>query len=204
VDERTEVLDVLDENGRIIGRKPRSEVHRDDDWHGLVFVWAAWRSDDRPLLLLQRRGLKGDPFFGRADALASGHIESGQTPLEAARRELVEEVGLEIAPGSFICFASNAKDRPGTNCRRTFQHHFLIGEPLDIEKLSFTDEVDAFLLTDLHEFDAFVRGERDRVGADVRDCYGTKSVELSPDVIDYPVAVLETFKGCLSAIRGRL
>ena len=72
--ESEELLDVLDDAGEPIGQKSRAQIHRDHDRHGLVFVWSAWESEGRQYLLLQRRGSAGDPFFGRADALAGGHI----------------------------------------------------------------------------------------------------------------------------------
>ena len=35
-----EYVDVLDSSGRPIGKmKPKSEVHRDGDWHGAAHLW---------------------------------------------------------------------------------------------------------------------------------------------------------------------
>ena len=196
-----ELLDVVDDEGRPIGQKPRFEVHRDHDRHGLVFVWSAWESDGRLLMLLQRRGRDGDPFIGRADALAGGHIGAGETPVSAARRELVEEVGLKIDSEALVHLGSGRRDSPVGECRRVFQHMLLLPQEVNPEKLSFTPEVDGFYLVDLREFDALILGQRKSVVASMRTRDGTEEVELRGDaVVDYPDAILDTFRRSVVAI----
>jgi 8-oxo-dGTP diphosphatase len=50
-------------------------------------------------VLLVRRA--GDPFRGYWD-LPGGFLEEGEHPLEALRRELVEETGLAVEPDHFL------------------------------------------------------------------------------------------------------
>ena len=57
-----EVLAFFDGAGRRLGSKTRAEVHRDGDWHWLVFVWCAWLRGNEPVLLLQQRGRRGRPL----------------------------------------------------------------------------------------------------------------------------------------------
>jgi 8-oxo-dGTP diphosphatase len=54
--------------------------------------------DNAGRLLLARRAV--EPFVGFWD-LPGGFIEEGEHPLDALRRELLEETGLEIEPGAF-------------------------------------------------------------------------------------------------------
>ena len=195
-----ELLDVLDDDGRPIGQKSRAQVHRDHDRHGLVFVWVAWESNGRQFMLLQRRGRDGDSFIGRADALAGGHIGAGETPLVAACRELVEEVGLEVDPGGLVHLGSSRKDRPTGDCRRIFQHLFLLNRAVDMKGLSLSTEVDGFYLVDLHDFEALILGERRSIAASIRSQRGTANAELYGETVDYPDAILDTFRRSLASI----
>ena len=54
--------------------------------------------DDAGRLLLGRRAI--EPFVDCWD-LPGGFVEEGEHPLDALRRELLEETGLEIEPGAF-------------------------------------------------------------------------------------------------------
>jgi 16S rRNA (adenine1518-N6/adenine1519-N6)-dimethyltransferase len=54
--------------------------------------------NSRGELLLQRRSMWKDRNPGRWDSSAAGHLDSGETYAEAARRELREELGVEAPP----------------------------------------------------------------------------------------------------------
>jgi ADP-ribose pyrophosphatase YjhB (NUDIX family) len=55
--------------------------------------------DERGRALLARRA--DDPFRGRWD-LPGGFLEEGEHPLDALRRELLEETGMEVEPLDFL------------------------------------------------------------------------------------------------------
>ena len=55
--------------------------------------------DGHGRVLLARRA--GEPFKGRWD-LPGGFLEEGEHPLDALRRELREETGLEVEPTDFV------------------------------------------------------------------------------------------------------
>jgi isopentenyldiphosphate isomerase len=89
-----EHFDVLDAEGRATGvSKPRAEVHRDGDWHRSVHVWILNGKNE---LLIQRRSLNKDTNPGLWDVSAAGHLSAGEASLEAAVKEVGEELGLRV------------------------------------------------------------------------------------------------------------
>lgn len=72
--------------------------------HGSVHVWF-WRVKQGKLeLLLQQRAADSMTWPDYFDASAAGHVDFGETPLTAARRETAEEIGVELAPTDLELF----------------------------------------------------------------------------------------------------
>ena len=91
-----EIFDVVDEGDQVIGRATRTEVHQNPALiHRAVHI-LVFRPDGR--LLLQRRSRDKDIDPGLWDTSVGGHVDAGEDYLTAARRELVEELGLEGLP----------------------------------------------------------------------------------------------------------
>ncbi len=91
-----ELIDVLTPDGQPTGiRKPKDAIHRDGDWHRAAHVWII-AQDGR--ILLQRRSLRKENNPGLWDVSTAGHLFAGESASEAAVRETLEEIGLEIAP----------------------------------------------------------------------------------------------------------
>lgn len=89
-----EYFDVLDEYGNKIGKtKLRKEVHRDGDWHRGVHIWIL---NEQKGVLLQRRSINKDSHPGMLDISCAGHLSAGDDSITAARRELKEELGLDV------------------------------------------------------------------------------------------------------------
>lgn len=64
--------------------------------HGASHVWI-WRvKDGQREVLLQQRASDKRTWPNRFDISAAGHIDLGEKPLDAAIRETVEEIGLNI------------------------------------------------------------------------------------------------------------
>jgi isopentenyl-diphosphate delta-isomerase type 1 len=87
-----EILEVVDEKNRVIGKAGRREIHlkgwRHRSVHVLVF-------NSRGELYLQKRSPNKDQYPEHWDTSAAGHTDPGESPLEAARRELEEELGMK-------------------------------------------------------------------------------------------------------------
>lgn len=96
-----ELFDVVTENGALTGiTKPRSQVHRDGDWHRAVHIWLYGENDRGSFLLMNQRGKHKDTWPLALDATVGGHLGAGET-FEDAFREVEEEIGVRIDPARF-------------------------------------------------------------------------------------------------------
>lgn len=90
----SEILDVVNDNDEVIGKAERDAVHRE----GLVcrLVYVCFYNANREVILQKRSDTKKNDA-GKLTTTVSGHVASGQSYLEAALRETVEESGIEVA-----------------------------------------------------------------------------------------------------------
>jgi len=90
-----EVFDVVDRNDVVVGREFRREIHRRGLLHRAIHIF--WlRADGR--LCLQRRSYAKDNCPGLLSSSCAGHVDSGESYLVAAVRELREELGVSVPP----------------------------------------------------------------------------------------------------------
>jgi isopentenyldiphosphate isomerase len=88
-----EILEVVDNNGKVQMLAKRSEVHSNPTLiHRVVHVLVF---DKKGRFLLQRRSMKKDIAPGKWDTSVGGHVNPGEEILEAAKREMKEELGIE-------------------------------------------------------------------------------------------------------------
>jgi isopentenyldiphosphate isomerase len=91
-----ELLDVVDENDRVIEVRTRGEIHAQGLMHRSVHILVFNNSGD---LFIQKRSMSKDNEPGMWDSSAAGHVDSGEDYLGCAVRELEEELGLtETSP----------------------------------------------------------------------------------------------------------
>jgi isopentenyldiphosphate isomerase len=91
--QKNQQLDNVDEQDQVIGQAPRSECHGNPALvHRVAHVLVFDRSDR---LLLQKRSMTKDIQPGRWDTSVGGHLDPGESYLEAACREMREELGVE-------------------------------------------------------------------------------------------------------------
>lgn len=92
-----EEVDILDADGQPTGKTAsRSEAHRNGWCHPTIHVWLYTRNGK---VLMQQRGPLKKTFPNLWDVSVAGHIGAGEEILEAAVREVNEEVGYALDPG---------------------------------------------------------------------------------------------------------
>ncbi len=89
-----ELFDVVDEQDRVIGVRPRHEVHRLGLRHRAVHVLLFNRAGE---VFLQKRSAFKDSEPGKKSTSCAGHLDAGEGYAAAAVRELGEELGLTPA-----------------------------------------------------------------------------------------------------------
>lgn len=122
-------------------------------------VWLFRRTNDGIEVLSQKRAEHIDNG-GKWDVSAAGHIDYGETPLEAAIREAKEEIGIEVLPEKLIhiltlpVFPTPDKHK----LRNMVNYHYLYdwtGQPDDFH--FDDDEVSEVRWISLADFDDFAK-----------------------------------------------
>lgn len=87
-----EIFPLVDGSGNVIGKATRSECHNGSMLlHPVVHLHIF---NDKGELFLQKRSSKKEIFPDLWDSAVGGHIDLGETPLQAVVREAREELGL--------------------------------------------------------------------------------------------------------------
>jgi isopentenyl-diphosphate delta-isomerase len=135
-----EYIDLLDSLGRPTGkRKPKPDVHRDGDWHGAAHVWIL---NTKGQILIQRRSPTKENWPNLWDVSVAGHISAGEEPVQAARRETQEELGITLDPSEFrylFTVAEQVALNNGNYVDNEDHHVFLVEKDLQVEDLIFSD-----------------------------------------------------------------
>ncbi|WP_329389549.1 NUDIX hydrolase [Streptomyces sp. NBC_01716] len=90
-----EILDIVDEQDRVVGRAPRGEVYAKGLRHRCVFVLAR---DAESRVFVHRRTATKLVFPSHHDMFVGGVVGAGETYDDAALREAEEELGVSGLP----------------------------------------------------------------------------------------------------------
>ncbi len=93
-----EKLDLLDENGRVIGVQSKNDAHRTGAWHKSVHIYLV---NNRKEILLQLRTANKDIYPSVWDISVGGHVDAGEKTSVTASREMEEELGIKAQPEEF-------------------------------------------------------------------------------------------------------
>ncbi len=91
-DEQSELFVVVDEDDTILGYRTRYDCH-----HNKTLIHRAIGIvifNDKGEILLQKRSKNKDTDPGKYDIAVSGHVGKGESYIQAAQREMLEEIGI--------------------------------------------------------------------------------------------------------------
>lgn len=169
-----EMIDILDSSGKHLGRqKNRFEIHRDGDHHLAVEIWL---QNSKNQLLIQKRSSNKDSHPNLWEISCSGHVDHGETSLQAAVRELQEELGIKVQPADLhFCqrFFEPAVLKHGTYINNEFKDLYLLASDLSIEEFQFPlEEISALRWIDAQELEKLI---------------STNHPEFVPHPVGYPI-----------------
>lgn len=168
-----EILDIFDNEMHLIGTAPRDEVHAKGLLHQVVHCWILTYTGEQPTkenlrIWCQQRSFTKKDYAGLYDVLSmGGHIDAGEEPLPACRREIWEELGITLAPEQ-LCELGAFRNReihvPGFHdCETAWVYTVLLPEPAgfapgeEVEKMVWLT-VDEMCKKELeHTFPVLVR-----------------------------------------------
>lgn len=164
-DDPKERIDIVTENGEPTGRSETREViHRKGFWHRTVHVWVI---NSRREVLLQKRAAAKLTHPDLWDMAVAGHISTGETSLDAACKEVKEELGISLSPSDFT-FLFTHKDEGihhgGTYIDRELHDIYLVVKDIPIEDIVIEpSEVSKVKYLPLKDFFALVQRKDKRL-----------------------------------------
>ncbi|HEV7702510.1 MAG TPA: NUDIX domain-containing protein [Candidatus Paceibacterota bacterium] len=156
-----EKLDILDADGNKTGEaKTYDEVHSRGLLHLCVHGWVI---NSKRELLLQKRSKYVRAYPEYWDGSAFGHVNSGQTSLEAAQKETSEELGLDLPSEAFkhlFSVKENYVLNNGTFIENAFNDVYVIHADMEIKDFKTEpDEVTEIRWLGIEEFKEWVLGK---------------------------------------------
>ena len=116
-----ELIDILTAEGKSTGKTAlKSEAHKNGWFHATAHIWF-FTSDKK--ILLQKRALTKKVFPGIWDISVAGHIGAGEEILEGAKREILEEIGLELQEKDLIKIGTRIHQVSHENGIQDNEHH---------------------------------------------------------------------------------
>ncbi len=151
-----EFVDIFDKEGRLIRENvPKHDEKRPGEFRKHVLI--IMKTSDSPapgqgegMYVVQQRSLKAKYYAGKWD-MTGGGVRSGETPLEAACREVQEELSIALLPEQLkLAFESSVEWDDGTGL---FVYTFMCRVDVPADGFKFdTYEVNDVKVMPFHEF----------------------------------------------------
>ncbi|MUU78440.1 NUDIX hydrolase [Winogradskyella endarachnes] len=157
-----EIIDIVDKNGKPTGKTAlKSEAHTKGLYHNTIHLWLYTSNGE---ILLQQRSHKKLIFPLLWDVSAAGHIDAGETFIQAALRETKEELGVQLEANNLKhvgVFLHETSYNDGTIQDNEFHQVFIAKLKVPITDLVIQEsEVEAVKLVSFSEFETLLNNSK--------------------------------------------
>lgn len=160
---KEEFLEVYSPEGTKTGqKKSKSEIHRKGLFHSTVHVWIFTEEGN---ILIQKRSKKKELNPGVWDVSVAGHIKFNENIKKAAKRETLEETGININTKDLLKIGvyRSINIHP-TAIDKEFFHTYILKIDKNSINLDFkNNEVDDLKFISIEEMESLIREENNKI-----------------------------------------
>jgi len=95
----SKLITIVDENNNVVGSATHQKAQKEGLWHRIVVVHVF---NSKSKIFIQKRSPNADSSPNMWDHSAAGHVDADETPENAAKRELKEELGINSDRLSYL------------------------------------------------------------------------------------------------------
>ena len=160
---KEEFLEVYSPEGTKTGqKKSKSEIHRKGLFHSTVHVWIFTEEGN---ILIQKRSKKKELNPGVWDVSVAGHIKFNENIKKAAKRETLEETGININTKDLLKIGvyRSIIIHP-TAIDKEFFHTYILKIDKNSINLDFkNNEVDDLKFISIEEMESLIKEENNKI-----------------------------------------
>ena len=160
---KEEFLEVYSPEGTKTGqKKSKSEIHRKGLFHSTVHVWIFTEEGN---ILIQKRSKKKELNPGVWDVSVAGHIKFNENIKKAAKRETLEETGININTKDLLKIGvyRSINIHP-TAIDKEFFHTYILKIDKNSINLGFkNNEVDDLKFISIEEMESLIKKENNKI-----------------------------------------
>lgn len=160
---KEEFLEVYSPEGTKTGqKKSKSEIHRKGLFHSTVHVWIFTEEGN---ILIQKRSKKKELNPGVWDVSVAGHIKFNENIKEAAKRETLEETGININTKDLLKIGvyRSINIHP-TAIDKEFFHTYILKIDRNSIDLDYkNNEVDDLKFISIEEMESLIKEENNKI-----------------------------------------
>ena len=155
-------IDIVTKTGITTGKSVlKSEAHKNGWYHNTIHLWLYTNKGE---ILLQQRSHKKKIYPLLWDVSVAGHVDTGETFIEAVLRETKEEIGLILTPNSLqkigVELYQSSYDN-GAIQDNEFHHIYLSQLKQPVRNLKTQKgEVEAIKLVTFDEFEELLKNSK--------------------------------------------